>query len=309
MGAVTRKGARGRAVSGRLRLIPAAALALTSGWSAQARADLDDLQFRVTADYTYDDNVTRAMGDDALYDSIGTLTLGAKVPLSVSERTRLLLSAFAVGEGFQRYDGLDRVTGTFVGEFQYRHSGSFGAPIWSLFFKSSYDEFRSDLRDGYRTTLGASVRKPVTDRISLFAALGANIRDARSVVFDTTDYFVRGDLDYTLSRRQSLYLGVELRDGDFVSTARPSLQFFDIAKAVVVDDAFPGPPTRYAYRIKGRTAIGTVGYNLAFGTRHALDISYRAAYTDPNEQPSPAVSTGNIHYLVNQVTVSYLLRF
>jgi hypothetical protein len=300
--------ARSEGASGASGLILAVASAWFAGWSPAARADLDDLRVRLSAEYTYDDNVTRATGDDRLYDSLGTLTASASLPLTLAARTRLLLSASAAGEKFQRYSGLDRISGTIGAEVQYRGSGTFSAPIWSVFARQSADEYDSDLRDGYRTTFGASVRKPWTDRLFLFAALGANLRDGRSTVFDAQDYFLRGNLDYSISRRQTLYLGLEGRDGDLISTARPSLEFLDIAEAIVLDDAFTDT-TRYAYRIKGRAAIFTLGYNLAFGDRHALDISYRAAYAVPNEQPSSAVTTETVYYLDNQVTITYLLRF
>ena len=230
------------------------------------------------------------------------------MPWQLSGTSRLVFSANAGGEKFKRYSGLDRLYANIQGELQYRKSGQFSEPIWGIFVRQGEDWYDSSLRDGYRTSAGFSVRKPLTDKLFFFSALAYNQRDGRSKVFDTKEVSLKANLDYSLSRRQTLYFGLEGRDGDIVSTASPNLAYFDIAKAVVLDDVFTDTP-RFSYKLKAYTGIVTIGYNFALAERVALDLSYRAAYSRPHDQPSSVVTNETIDYVDNQVTLSVLIRF
>ncbi|MBI3530044.1 MAG: hypothetical protein HY067_19020 [Betaproteobacteria bacterium] len=307
-GAVPRNPARQGVFSGVSRRFLTAAMACAALWAPSAFADLNDIRFRFTSDATYDDNISRARKDDKLYDSFGTLNLGASLPWQLSGTSRLVLNANVGGEKFKRYSGLDRLYANLQGELQYRNSGRFSEPIWGIFVRQGEDWYDSNLRDGYRTSAGLSVRKPVTDRIFFFSALAYNQRDGRSAVFDTKEVSVRANVDYSLSQRQTLYFGFEARDGDIVSTARSNLAYFDIAKAVIQDDVFTDT-TRFSYRLKAYTGIATIGYNFALGEHAALDLAYRAAYSRPHDQPPSVVTTEKIDYVDNQVTLSILIRF
>ena len=272
-----------------------------------AFADLNEIRFRLTADATYDDNVSRARKPDKLDDSFATLNLGANVPWVLSENSRIVVSANAGGEKFNRYTGLDRYYANVQGELQYRNSAEFTEPIWAIFARQGEDWYESNLRDGYRTSAGVSVRKPVTDRIFFFSAVAYNQRDGRSTVFDTKDVSLRANIDYSLSSRQTLYFGLEARDGDIVSTAPAKLAYFDIANAFVKDDVFTDP-TRYSYRFKAYTGIATFGYNFAISESAALDLAYRVAYSRLHDQPPSAVTADTIDYVDNQVTLSLLTK-
>ena len=307
-GAVPRDPARQGTDAGILRRLFMAAMACALSWAPAASAGLDDIRFRVTSDATYDDNISRARKDDKLYDSFATLNLGASMPWQLSGTSRLVLNANAGGEKFKRYTGLDRLYANIQGELQYRKSGQFSEPIWGVFVRQGEDWYDSSLRDGYRTSAGFSVRKPVTDKLFFFSALAYNLRDGRSKVFDTKEVSLKANLDYSLSRRQTLYFGLEGRDGDIVSTASPKLAYFDIAKAVVQDDVFTDTP-RFSYKLKAYTGIATIGYNFALAERVALDLSYRAAYSRPHDQPPSVVTNETIDYVDNQVTLSVLIRF
>jgi hypothetical protein len=285
-------------------------VACAAGWTpvAVAQSKLDELSFRVVADVGWDDNVNRAQNADRLADALATLALDARLPFTLGDHARLLLGVSGGGQAFNRHDGLTHSFIGFQGELQYRRSSEFGAPIWSAFVREETDWYRSSLRDGYNASAGVSVRKPWTDRILLFGAAAYNWRDGRSVVFDTQDWSLRGNLDYSVTGQQTAYLGLEYRDGDAISTAPPTLGYLDIADAVVLDDVFTDPP-HYSYRYEARTGILTLGYNVAIGARQALDIAYRAAYAVPKEQPPLSASPDRLYYLVQQITVSYLLRF
>ena len=297
-----------RKVARTFSLISALTCAWVCSWVPSAHAELDDLRFRGTVDRTWDDNVSRAEGADKFRDSFTGINLNASLPWQVGERTRVVLNANVGGEIFDDFKGLDRTYVNLQGEYQYRGSGEFGAPTWGVFFRQGVDWYKSTLRDGYRASFGLSVRKPWTDRIFVFGALASNLRDGRSKVFDTEEISLRGNLDYSLPARQTIYLGLELRQGDIVSTARSDLKYFDIADALIQDDVFTDT-TRFSYRLKALTTLFTLGYNVGLGERASLDLAYRYVYSVPDKQPPSNVSADKIDYVDNQIMGSLLLRF
>jgi hypothetical protein len=281
-------------------------LAFGIAWIVCSPAAADGLRFGASADYTWDDNVNRATKDEKLRDRFASANASAALPLQLSPRFRLMLTGAVGGDTFHYYTGLTRAFAEFNGELQFRNSGQYTSPIWALFVKQGVDWYQSNLRDGYHTMAGLSVKKPVTDKIFLFGAASYIAHDGRSTVFDTKEWSLRGNLDYALAPRHTLYFGLEYRDGDSVSSARPSLALLDIAKATVQDDVFAN---LIAYRFTARTGIVTVGYNFALAPRQSLDISYHGAYSRPKDQPASFVSPDIVYYLDNQITLSYLIRF
>lgn len=276
--------------------------------SLPVRAELDDLRIRATVDATWDDNVTRAEDDDRRHDSFIGLNLNASVPFQMTQRNRVVLGSNLGIEAFDRYRGLDRTYLNFQAEYQFRGSGEFSAPMWGAFVRQGIDRYQSNLRDGYRASAGLSVRKPATDRIFLFGALSYNLRDGRSKVFDTQEFSLRGNIDYALPEKQTAYLGLEVRQGDIVSTARSQLKYLDIADVLIQDDVFTDT-TRFSYRIKAVTTVLTLGYNVGLAERASIDFAWRLAYSQPDEQPPANVSAEKVNYLVNQFTAAFLFRF
>lgn len=265
------------------------------------------LDFQLDAGLSYDDNVNR--GDEhlrKLSDQLFTLNLSKGLVISTGSHTRLLLNGFAGYEKFDSYHGLDRLYGGAQGEFQYRPSGAFGAPIYGIFARLSRDEFRSAQRDGYRYSSGLTLRKPLTDRISLFSALAFSKRDADEETFDTSDTSLRFNLDYAATARGTLYLGGELRRGDQISSGPPWLESVDLASSLVEDDVFAHEQF-LNYRFKARTVLTTIGYNLPLGAKSSLDLSWRHAKSMPTENLSFAGEKP--YYTDDQLSLIYLLSF
>lgn len=260
----------------------------------------------VEAGVVFHDNVNRARNPaDRLSDQAYSLKLATSRFFPVTANSRVSLQGFAGAERFSTYSGLSR---TYIGaqaEFQYRASGEFLAPTFAVFGRTTSENHDSNLRDGYRHSVGVTVRKPVTDRIHLFGSLAHNIRDAKSTVFDTKDTSARLNLDYSLTRNGTLYLGGEYRRGDVVSTGPASLAAIDIAEAFIRDDVFAGS---FSYRIKATTLMSTLGYNLAVHERGALDFSWTRVQSTPLRSPGFAIQ-GSSRYVVNQIGAAYLHRF
>jgi len=224
----------------------------------------------------------------------------------LTENSRVKVVGTAGYEAFSRYSRLSRFFLSAEGELQYRPSAEFAAPTLSLFGRAAVDFYDSTLRDGYRYTLEGRVLQPLTDVVDLFGALGYNIRDGKSKVFDLQDWSARVNLDYALAAKSTLYLGLEYRRGQSVSSALPELAFVDIAQAIVRDDAFDDG--RAAYRLKAKTGIVTLGFSHGLKEDQSLDLSLRWVQSTALDKPT-FPGAGTIRYYDTQVSVAYLLRF
>ncbi len=296
-----------------------AALAIAAGAPGSLHAadflgvHADFLGFRAEASYTTDDNVTRAPSGDALRDRILGVRASASAAIPVSTRTRAVVQGFAGTQKFSTYTGLSNTFIGAQGDLAFRSSGEFGAATYGAFVRTAKEAYESNLRDGYRHAFGVTVIKPATDRIQFFGALARNISDGRSAVFDARNVSVRGSVDWSLGRWDTVFLGLERRSGDSVSTVSRNdpirtLGFVNTATPnIIQDDAFTDT-TRDAYRLKASTLLATLGYNRAFGEGHALDISWRRAQSSVQNAVAPA-SGSDLRYTVNQISVAYLGRF
>ena len=265
-----------------------------------------DLQF--DGGYSFDDNVNRAANrTEKLLDHSFSANLSKNwvIPFEGNEKFRLLTSALLGGERFKNYNGLSRAIASVTGDLQYRTSAEFDAVTLGLFGKAFYEQFESDSRDGYRYSFGVSASQSLTDRITVFGALAREERYARSAVFEGKHNSARANIDYALNKDGTLYLTGEHRRGDTVSTARPTLANLDIARVFRADDVFDRGLT--SYRVDAKTWIATIGYNLGYGERNSLDISWRRAQSLTLQAPSFAAP--RFKYVVNQFNLVYLMRF
>jgi hypothetical protein len=300
---------RGGSIRSRRRNF-AAATALAGAAVLPAIAHAADAEFTATiveASFTSDSNVSRSSSDEALSDRFLGVRLSKGFVLPVSTRTRAVIQAFAGGERFSTYAGLSHAFIGGQGDFQFRSSAEFTAASYSLYLRTQAEYYDSELRDGYRHAFGLSVLKPLTDRMQLFVAIQQNISDGKSTVFDTNSTSIRGNLDWSLGRWDTVYLGAEYRRGDVVSSGTQSLARVDTADAIVQDDAFTDKGY-FAYRFQANTGLATLGYNHAFAERHSLDLSWRYAQSKPLH-PSAYGSASDIRYTVNQLSLAYLMRF
>jgi uncharacterized protein YhjY with autotransporter beta-barrel domain len=281
---------------------PPPLLLATSGFS------LRDWKIRGDAGYTFDDNINRSStAEERMSDSSYNAELTKSWLVPVTDHTRLVIGSALGGEKFHTYTGLDRMYLSSQAEYQYRASGNFGSPIWGVFTNITGEAYSSTLRDGYRYSGGVSVRKPVTDRINLFSALAHNERHGRSAVFQMRDNSFKLNLDYAATDTSTLYLNTEYRRGDLVSSGSHTLQNIDIAKVFTLDDVFSRNDF-YDYRFDGSTALFTLGYNLPFGPKDSIDISWQRVRSAASKSPSVATWPAK-HYFDNQLSVVYLFSF
>ncbi len=272
------------------------------------------------AGFRWDDNISRTGGASTpLGDGTYFLGSGISRTLVTSSHTRLKLSGTLDTDKFERYEGLDNVSLGLGAELQYRHDGRFETPTYGVFARVNWDETRSEMRRGHRSTVGVSARTTLSDRIELFGALANNHRFASSALFDTSDVSARFNLDYQIGSRGTLYLGGEHRRGDAVSAGLPMADSAAISKVFAADDAFARAGL-IGYRYAARTRIWTLGYNFQLGNRDSLDVSWRQATASPTQTADysgiggyPGLGApgtgGSSTYTAQQFTLSYLMRF
>jgi hypothetical protein len=285
-------GARFRAGGSRpARYALGIALALAASLSFAA----DGLGVGVELAYISDNNVTRGIGADALPDNILAVSANYTWRLPLSERTRLVVQPSVGGESYFDHDGLSNVFAGLNLQAQWRPGSGFQTPTLALFAKVVATEYNSDMRDGVRYSVGVSARTLLTDRIGLYAELGHDARTADDPVFETGTTGVAVNLDYTVTRGSTVYLGLGYRQGDVVaSTSMAPAPPYYIG---VPDDAFPG---LYASRTDGSTQLYTLGFNYSISERHALDVAARFIR---------ASADSGVDYDTRQFSLAYLGRF
>ena len=265
------------------------------------------IDIQVDAGFMFDSNVTRAKASgEKLSDRVYSVNASKSEIFQINDNMRAILTGSLGGEKFDNYYRLSRAMAGLQGEIVYRPSAEFDAPTFAVFVQSSAERYESALRNGYRYSLGASVQKPLTDRINLLGAISHNERFGRSSVFNNRFNAVRFNADYTLSTTETIYVTGEYRRGQIVSTGLPSLENIEVADVFVQDDAYPGGQF-FSYRFDGRTVLSTLGYNLGLGPRHSLDLSWRRAQSTPNFRPAFATSPSS--YVADQYSIVYLIRF
>jgi len=287
-----------QSISGLLLILGLAFCHATHAAPADAQAD---------AGLVFDDNVTRANdGGTRLVDRSCIVSLNRPVMFPLADHLRALLTGLLDTEFFDRYQGLNRLTGAVQGELQYRGSAEFGAPMLAIFTRIAAERYRSDMRDGFRYSVGASLQQAATDRIRLTGAVTHNERRGRSELFNNRDNAARIGLDYTLSAADTLYLDGEYRRGDLVISG-PEFWTDYSSNTYTLDDAFPGMEI-YSFRFDGATLLSTLGYNLKTGTRNSVDFSWKRARSTASYATSLS-GKASLGYVTNQYSLAYLIRF
>ncbi|MEQ1629094.1 MAG: fibronectin type III domain-containing protein [Gallionella sp.] len=261
----------------------------------------------VATGFSFDDNVNRASdAREKISDTIYSATVSKSFSHVMAKRHRLMFTGFLDTEQFRTYSGLNHVSAGLNAEYAFRPGADFGTPTYGVFLRATQDKFSSTLRNGSRFSTGVNFRDSLTDRISLFSALSDNKRTGKSDVFNARDRSARVNLDYALSASQTLYLGGEYKKGDVIASGWvPALNALNIATVFVLDDVFINPGYT-DYRFKGRTKLFTLGYNIGFGPKDSIDLSWRRANSAPDAQAGTVVTN---RYIDNQYSINYLMAF
>jgi hypothetical protein len=260
----------------------------------------------VSAFAIYDDNVTRTDSDILSDKSLGlSVSDGLAVPFT--PYLRALLDTAASVEHFGQWVGLSHADLSGRAQLQFRPSAAFYAPTFAVSARITGLAYDTSLRSGQRTVADFSVLEPVTDRVFAFVAVTHEERRAENSTFDGRSDGVRLHLDDALDDKSTLYIALEHRYGDAVTTSLPDPDNRYLALARTPDPAF-GDTGRITYRIKGATNFMTMGLNRVIGAGQSLDLSWRKAALKPARALDYYGAT-EAKYTDNQIALTYLVQF
>jgi uncharacterized protein YhjY with autotransporter beta-barrel domain len=258
---------------------------------------------QVVGAFTHNDNLNREGNSliQPLSDQIYSVKLGTRKAIPVSRHTRLIVRGYLSTKQLKQYYGLDTVTLGAKAEYQYRPSSEFDATTFALFLDLAHENYNSALRSNDNNTVGLSMRQLLTEKIGLFGALQHVNQSADNVVFDSSYNALRIFADYSLGRSGTLYLGLQQRKGDLVSSTSDPVYYDQVRLASVADDVFPNQSLT-AVRFDAKTIIWTFGYSRPLGARDSIDMSIIKV-------DSEASSSSDISYNTNQYSLAYIMRF
>lgn len=246
--------------------------------------------------FGYDSNVANArQGGSDREAGFALLRLGADKLWALGSHNALQGRIDVESQAYARYQDLDSAKGTLLLRHLFRPGAGFFMPTLALSGSASWWEFNSSLRDSADYRASAFVHEQLTTRISARLTGGVDWRRAREQdVFTLRTRSLGVDLDWMLGNRFAIYGGYQRRWGQFATT-RPTAPAPSFTFAP--DDAFPG---EFATRQEGAADIGSLGFNLAFSQRLALDVQGFFVEAGAN--------TG-VHYRRMQAMASLLARF
>ncbi len=250
---------------------------------------------------TYDNNVNRAgtAGTPLLVDGFVSYRWSRSNRRDTAYGKRHSKDIYIGTDIYTSYLGLSKIYAGMSRNYQRRKSGSFGVPTYSWFADGRLEYFPlSSMRNGLLLKFGGARRKQFTDRINFYSALTGRYRISQGAVFDTLDASLLFNADYILARRKTLYIAVDIRQGDVVASADPSTPAASYvttyAQAIEDDTVFAN---QFAYRLDASTLIYSIGYNQVVGGRGSLDFSLRAIRSS---------TVGGFTYDANQISFAYL---
>ena len=252
-----------------------AAFAILSAIPYAARADWTP---GAEAGFRHDNNVGNAQASpDIVGDSVVSARLSIFQLFPLGESYSVTVAGDLSGESFHRLTGLSNAS--VDGAFALKKKWGLGA--FAPWARIGVSVARSNYKDSYRNAwiyraMLASGQR-VDERWNLWVEYAFERRAANAQTeevpglsgdaFSQDSHNVAANLEYSLSERTFLALGLLGRHGDVESTTGGSAKIYYASRALAEDPAFG--PDAYAYRLTGTTYGFRVGINFA-PTPHSL---------------------------------------
>lgn len=255
-----------------------------------AHADfvLSPPQFDARVEVGIVDNVAQAqLNRDVIDDRLVEANAGVGYGLTVFDgRLDLTGRGFLAGRAQDDVTGLGHWGGGIELGLDGRLTDSALPPFYQVKLRAAGEDYEFKQRDSTIYTGEALVGTNLGVRTTLSAGGGYQRREARSKVFDLTEWSAFIDADVEINPVWSAGLRVIYTDGDVWSSAttvlpngQPVNDIFDLIAASRViqrddalDDAFPGG--WFAYRLPATTVEAAASVTRAFGERFAVSIEW-----------------------------------
>ena len=267
-------------------------------------------QYQLETFVMQDDNVDRGPGAGINHsDQLYALHVSRNWSSLEGPHLQLAVNADGGAEIFGHFDRLENLSGAVTARLDYRASGDFAAPTYSVFVRALGDGYRSDLRSKLGAAVGVQASDALTDRISAVASISGEQRHAQNAVFSGTDWSLKAHLEYAVSPADVLYVNGDYRRGDTTLSGLASFENPNTARGFidVADDAFTAYQLR-VYRMHAKTTVAAVGFNHALGANASLDLSWLDAVAEPTAG-TPFLSNIPTRYADTQWTLDFMRRF
>jgi hypothetical protein len=260
-------------------LFAAAMLALASAPVANA-----ERTFAVDAEFFHDSNLTRAQyAADVRADGAARLNAEAGEMWAPTGNDTFSVAAFARGELYRRYHGLDNAVVGGRAALRHKFALGYDSPWVLVSVEGSHDDYDDALRDSNRFIANVELGTRFTHA---WDAAGGVVYDRRydnhgeSVVpgipgnvFDLRGIGGYARVGYAFNEMVYASAGLGVRRGDVESTAQQSLPIFLVSTAIAEDPVF-GSTDLYAYRLRGTTWTASVMTSIALDERSSINLSY-----------------------------------
>jgi len=265
-------------------LLPLTALLLTAASIARAPFAAADTLFAADAALLYDSNLTRAQSSaDVRPDGAARFSGEAGQFFAPTGSDTIHIAAFAHGELFRRYHGLNNASLGGYATVRHKFAVGYDAPWLGLSVQGSHDDYNDALRTSNRLLVEGEFGLRYGPALDFSAGL---LYDRRydnhgeslvpgipGTVFDLRGWggYARAGYAFSDIVYGALRLGV--RRGDVESTAQQSLPIFLASTAITADPVF-GSDDLFAYRLRGTTWSGSTTASIALDPSASLNLSY-----------------------------------
>jgi hypothetical protein len=167
-----------------------------------------------------------------------------------------------------------------LGWFREAKKGA-GNPFVRLSLGAGYLDSETEIRDSVLIDMGGSINFQPTNFFDTTLGVQAEVREAETEVFDTTKTTLFATANFSPVPRLVFRTGLRYVIGDEVSTATPTLNIVNNAKAIEPDEAFGGvPANRFAYLIDANSAIAEAGIGYSISGTVQANLLYRFVSTE-----------------------------
>jgi len=266
-----------------------------------------DNVFNIDASLAYatDANLNRAAADNLkLDDSDVTANAGVNFSSKLSQHAIITYLASFRYVSFSEYDGLNHAEFRAGINYKNKPDLTFGGLTYIVDVNSYLVDYETDIRDSNIVSVGLTLSRWFTDRISARTGVQAKYRDSDSRVFDSRDYRLFVNADLHVSNQGTFYATWSFVSGQTVSTIPLSVQNAAVLKVIGIADQIEFDPTfapdELAYRFDTRTQVFTLGFNYAVDRRQSFDLSAGVIGSSAD---------AGVDYTTRVFSLSYLLRF
>ena len=240
--------------------------------------------FAVDAEFFHDSNLTRAQSAaDVRADGAARLNAEAREMWAPTGNDTFNVAAFARGELYRRYHGLDNAVVGGRAALRHKFALGYDSPWVLVSVEGSHDDYDDALRDSNRFIANVELG---TRFARVWDAAGGVVYDRRydnhgeslvpgipGTVFDLRGFGGYARIGYAFN--EIVYAGARLgvRRGDVESTAQQSLPIFLVSTAIAADPVF-GSSDLFAYRLRATTWTGSAMTSIALDERSSINLSY-----------------------------------